>query len=469
MGILGIIAEIIIVIAIVNHFRKKRANKQVEINHQPSAGSQQTTVQDNVMNEAAPYDITGPKPSVNECANNTIHNHNKEIRAYSFPLLTISDKGMSKSRRNVKGTFYFEDNEYVAIAYDNNTEKLFLFQKAIIKNNTKTYTLVDYGYLWMKLYKCFSQKNLVLPYEYDNLKEMPEIADDKLNILWENEKSLREAFGDIERIELSYSDGTVSILWKIATLRYEGKMYHFMALHTDADETEIHQIVSESSGEISYEKVDDTAKELLLWEALAKEHGAIENETKDYSVQEITEDTTDNIFYINNNSASLSNMVGALKVYDSNNNVVAKVSHNPLLDRYTMRNGLGEFMFKMDGDVKHKFHICLDEDSNEAVMEFAKRGNFTVGFGLGHFVALPLASLPFGSFYGVSRRGNIYLQKNGKSKDVYLDNVVIARITHKTGFVAYAANSKSSVEMFTNDAELQAYVFAIFVCMHALN
>lgn len=321
----------------------------------------------------------------------------------------------------------------------------------------------------MKLYKYFSSKNLVLPEEFDNIQEMPQITDEELNILWENEKSLREAFGDIKRIELSYSDGTESILWKIAELQHDGKTYHFMALHTDADETEIHQVVSESAGEISYEKVDDTATELLLWEVLAKAHGVVDNEVVDNSVDETAEQITDNVFYINNNSASLSNMVGALKVYDSNNNVVGKVSHNPLLDRYTMRNGLGEFIFKMEGNVKHKFLICLDEDSNEAVMEFAKQGNFTVGFGLGHFVALPLASLPFGSFYGVSRRGNIYLQKNGKSKDVYLDKTVIARITHKTGFVAYAANSKSCVEMFTDDTELQAYVFAIFVCMHALN
>lgn len=287
-GIVLLICEIIIVVSIYKHFKKKKEEKQA-------------TIQDNIANKPESVNPTSEKQQATQYSDNSIPN--KKLQAYSFSLLPVNDKGISKSRRNVKGTFRFENEEYVAIAYDNSTANLLLFQKVENKNNAKTYTLVEYGYLWMKLYKYFSRKNLVLPTEFDNIQEMPEITDEELNVLWKNEKSLREAYGDIKCIELAYSDGTVSILWKIAELQYDGKTYHFMAHHTD-DETEIHKVASENGSEISYEKINDATTEVRLWEALIKSNDITVDATEERSAPETVDETNEKNNHIENDIIS---------------------------------------------------------------------------------------------------------------------------------------------------------------------
>ncbi len=195
------------------------------------------------------------------------------------------------------------------------------------------------------------------------------------------------------------------------------------------------------------------------------------NETNDSVVYQDTATQVENnnagevrVIYINNNS--MSSLVAPLKIYNCDNEVIGKISHNPLTDTYTVKNESNQFVFRIDVDFHHKFSLSFDETGENVVFEFGKKSNFDIGFGTGHFVILPLASLPFGSIYGASRMGNVYVQKNKKFKDIYLDNNLFARVKHNAG--SFAA-SKSRIEIFTDDDELQMYAIALFICMHALN
>lgn len=164
-------------------------------------------------------------------------------------------------------------------------------------------------------------------------------------------------------------------------------------------------------------------------------------------------------YYINNNS------IGNLKVFDESNNCIAKIKHMPISTKYTLVNNNGQFLMRIDeADViKHRFVVSFDENASNLQLEIAKKSNFQIGFGLGHFVLLPLASIPVGSYYGVSKRGDIYVRKNGKLYDVCVNNSVIARIDVKKGYLASLMSSKSCMEVLTSDNTLTMYAIAIFL------
>lgn len=166
-------------------------------------------------------------------------------------------------------------------------------------------------------------------------------------------------------------------------------------------------------------------------------------------------------YYINNNS------IGNLKVFDEANNCIAKIKHFPISTKYLLVNNNEQFILRIDetNPVKHIFSVCFDEDATCPVLEIAKRNNFNIGFGMGHFVMLPIMTIPFGSYFGVSKRGDILVQKNGKCYEIAVNRQVIARAEIKKGYLASMLSSKSSLDIVTNDNTLTMYAIAIFLIM----
>ena len=166
-------------------------------------------------------------------------------------------------------------------------------------------------------------------------------------------------------------------------------------------------------------------------------------------------------YYINNNS------IGNLKVFDEANNCIAKIKHFPLSSKYLLVNNNEQFLLRIDetDPIKHIFSVSFDEDGNVPMLEIAKKNNFRIGFGLGHLVLLPLASIPFGAYFGVSKRGDILVQKKGKCHELAVNNQLIARAEFKKGYVASMLSSKSSLDIITNDNTLTMYAIAIFLIM----
>lgn len=165
-------------------------------------------------------------------------------------------------------------------------------------------------------------------------------------------------------------------------------------------------------------------------------------------------------YYLNNNKN-----FGKLKIFDENNNCIAKVKNVFLQNAKILVNNNDQFLLRIDevDIIKHRFTVSFDENASNLQMEIAKKNNFKVGFGLGHFVLLPLASIPFGSYYGVSKRGDIYIRKNGKLHEICVNNSIIARIEVKKGMFAQMMNSKSCLEVLTSDNTLIMYAIALFV------
>lgn len=166
-------------------------------------------------------------------------------------------------------------------------------------------------------------------------------------------------------------------------------------------------------------------------------------------------------YYINNNS------LGNLKVFDEANVCIAKIKHMPISTKYLLVNNSDQFILRIDetNPMKHIFSVSFDEYANSPVLEIAKRNNFNIGFGMGHLVMLPLASIPFGSYYGVSKRGDVFVRKNGKCYEITVNNQVIARAEIKKGYLASMLSSKSCLEIITNDNTLTMYAIAIFLIM----
>lgn len=166
-------------------------------------------------------------------------------------------------------------------------------------------------------------------------------------------------------------------------------------------------------------------------------------------------------YYLNNNS------IGNLKVFDESNNCIAKIKHFPLSSKYLLVNNNEQFLLRIDetDPVKHIFSVSFDEDGNYPVIEIAKKNNFKIGFGLGHLVLLPLASIPFGAYFEVSKVGDILVQKSRKCHEITANRQVIARAEFKKGFLASMLSSKSSLEIVTTDNTLTMYAIAIFLIM----
>lgn len=166
-------------------------------------------------------------------------------------------------------------------------------------------------------------------------------------------------------------------------------------------------------------------------------------------------------YYINNNS------IGNLKVFDESNNCIAKIKHFPLSSKYLLVNNNEQFLLRIDetNPIKHIFSVSFDEDGNLPVIEIAKKNNFKIGFGLGHLVLLPLASIPFGAYFGVSKMGDILVQKSGKCHEITVNKRIIAKAEFKKGYIASMLSSKSSLEIVTTDNTLTMYAIAIFLIM----
>ena len=166
-------------------------------------------------------------------------------------------------------------------------------------------------------------------------------------------------------------------------------------------------------------------------------------------------------YYINNNS------IGNLKVFDEANNCIAKIKHFPMTSKYVLVNNNEQFLLRIDetNPVKHIFSVSFDEDGISPVIEIAKKNNFQIGFGLGHLVLLSFASIPFGAYFGVSKMGDILVQKNGKCHEMAVNGRLIARAEFKKGYLASMLSSKSSLEIVTTDNTLTMYAIAIFLIM----
>ena len=168
-------------------------------------------------------------------------------------------------------------------------------------------------------------------------------------------------------------------------------------------------------------------------------------------------------YYINNNS--LGSFIGSLKVFDENNNCIAKIKGKLLSNSYKLVTNNNQFLMRTDeaDPIHHKYTVSFDENANNLQLEIGQKTNVIIGFGLGHFVLLPFASIPFGSYYGVSKRGDILVSKKGNSYEVNINKSIIARIKIKTGSIASMMSSKSSIDILTNDNTLTMYALAIFL------
>ena len=166
-------------------------------------------------------------------------------------------------------------------------------------------------------------------------------------------------------------------------------------------------------------------------------------------------------YYINNNS------IGNLKVFDEANNCIAKIKHFPMSTKYLLVNNNERFLLRIDetNPMQHIFSVSFDEEGNYPTLEIAKKNNFKIGFGLGHLVLLPFATIPFGAYFGVSKMGDILVQKNGKYHEMAVNNHLIARAEFKKGYLASAMSSKSSIDILTSDSTLIMYAIAIFLIM----
>ena len=94
-------------------------------------------------------------------------------------------------------------------------------------------------------------------------------------------------------------------------------------------------------------------------------------------------------YYINNNS------IGNLKVFDEANNCIAKIKHFPMSTKYLLVNNNERFLLRIDetNPMQHIFSVSFDEEGNYPTLEIAKKNNFKIGFGLGHLVLLPFATI----------------------------------------------------------------------------
>ena len=284
---MGFIA-ILIVVYIIYYLKKKKDERD-------SVGDFQ--IQPDYRNVSNELDLSSNNPFVEQSEvqkninennnqfnpfidNDTIDNSTMDVsdeeysysNGYIFPPCPVNDKTMSKSGKNTVGKFSYNNDNYIAISYNYLGKKLLLFQKCIEINGSKTTKLVEYSYIWLKLFNIYA--NQTAPYilqTYSNLQDIPDIPENELNILCKNEESIKLLYGDVEPLALNFGDGVEKVYWKYGDIEFGGNIYNFLTPQINIEDTEIYKVTPMHDG-ANYNLITDASTIETLWKVFNKKY-----------------------------------------------------------------------------------------------------------------------------------------------------------------------------------------------------
>ena len=150
---------------------------------------------------------------------------------------------------------------------------------------------------------------------------------------------------------------------------------------------------------------------------------------------------------------------GNFNVYSDDGTQVAQVRHIPLNLSYSVN--MDGLVYEFSENVKGTYTVTCN---GNVVMEVSQRTNLTMGLGLRTFVAIPLANIPMGMFLASTRYGDMYIKKEGKLHNMYLNSTLIASIDDKpTSFLKnlYSIGNRRNLTIFDERVAEEATLFFI--------
>lgn len=183
---------------------------------------------------------------------------------FTFPVCPIDDNNIIASNKKMIRTLKYNYLEFVAYSYDYYGKKLLLFQNVSVENGKMTYRIVEYGYLWLKLYYML-KKYALFNDDFDNTKEMPQISENELDKIFVKE-FLKDLPQEKTFIEFTYNDGHKKSYYKFGIVEYENYQYAFLVADDNVEDVEIDRVSYKNDGSASYEEITDDNLESTLWD-----------------------------------------------------------------------------------------------------------------------------------------------------------------------------------------------------------
>lgn len=196
----------------------------------------------------------------------------KQENGYIFPYCPVNDKSMAKSRRRIIAKISYDNNNYVAINYSYDGDML-LFQQAISKDGKTDYFLVNYGYLWIKLFNIYKEQQYgSISHHYINLDDMPNIPEDELETFLQVELTVRELSNEIAPISLSYDGINNNFYWQYGTVEMGGNSYALLVAQNNIEDTSIHKVTKNDNGGFTYTLITDMSLQRMIMNAYDKKN-----------------------------------------------------------------------------------------------------------------------------------------------------------------------------------------------------
>ena len=132
--------------------------------------------------------------------------------------------------------------------------------------------MVNYGYLWLKLFYIYKENNHGYFGRYANLEDIPMIPEDELENFLQVELSVRELSNEIKSLVLSYDGINNNYYWQYGTVDLGGNSYALLVAQNNIEDTSIHKVTENENGGFTYTLVTDVSLQRMIMNAYDKKN-----------------------------------------------------------------------------------------------------------------------------------------------------------------------------------------------------